>query len=328
MHKVMVAALCMISLTVQANDLLLTGRIGSSAKQLVNSPQGSRWQIQIQWMEEEGKVVQKGDPIIVFDGATEQNQLLTAQENLDRLELEYKQLELEQEQKVIDADGALRVAKMRVDKARIEASVPDGEVSAYDKGQYELELQRALLEQVKSEEALARAKQEREAEMTKKRVDIMQTKDQIEYLENIMLKLRVEAQFSGPVSYAIHPWTGEKVAAGMNVRPGWTIMDVQSTNQFQIETWIHEIDAVGLVEGTKVLITLDAFPNKSFSGTLSEISKQSESRPNWSKSAYFPAIITFDSDISLDLLPGMSVRLLLTEQAIAEAKNTKGGNNV
>ena len=49
----------LVSSNLYAEKLLLTGRIGSSTKQVVNAPSGSQ-QLQIQWMEEEGKEVEKG----------------------------------------------------------------------------------------------------------------------------------------------------------------------------------------------------------------------------------------------------------------------------
>lgn len=311
------------------NKLILTGQISSSAKQVVNAPQGSRWQIQIQWMEEEGKIVEKGQPVVVFDGATEQAQLTQNQETLDRLLLELEQLVIEQDQRVVDASGALKVSKMRVEKARIEASVPASEVAAYDKGQYELALQRAMLEQLKAEEALLRAQQEQRAEVTKKEVDIMRTQEEIVYLNNILANLNVIAQVTGPVTYAMHPWYGTKITAGMNVRASWKVLDVQSTDNFQIETWIHEIDAVGLSEQTQVNIVFDAYPQKTFVGTISALSKQSERKTQWSKSAYFPAIVRFDETPKLSLLPGMSVRMLInnTQQAAISPKISKGAPN-
>lgn len=294
-----------------AEELVLTGQISSSAKQVVNAPQASRWQIQIQWMEEEGKVVQKGQPVVVFDGANEQSQLTQNQENLDRLVLELEQLKIEQHQRVVDAEGRLKVAKMRVDQAAIEASVPDTEVSAYDKGRYELALQRAVLEKVKAEEALIRAKQEEKTDLTKKEVEILRTEEEIAYLNNILTKLNVIAEATGPVTYAMHPWTGTKVSAGMNIQAAWKVLDVQSTDNFQIETWIHEIDAVDLEENMPVTVILDAYPDRKYQATLTNLSKQSEKKPQWSKSAYFPAIASFEKMPDVNLLPGMSVRLII-----------------
>jgi multidrug resistance efflux pump len=250
--------------------------------------------LQIEWIEDEGKIVQKGEFVVIFDGASSQAQLIQNQENLDRFELELKQQEIEQAQKVIDAEGRLKVAQMRVEKARIEASVSASEVSALDKAQYELAFQRATLEQVKSYEALSAAEQEQKAEITKKRVDILRSKEEIAYLTDILSQLTVVAEVTGPVTHAIHPWFGRKIAAGMNVRPSWKVLDVQSISNFQIDTWIHEIDAVGLTENSQVTVILDAYPGTQYKGTIINLSKQSEKKVQWSKSAYFPAVVRFD----------------------------------
>lgn len=309
----LMSGLLLSSFCSDAEELILTGQISSSAKHIVNAPQGSRWQVQIQWMEDEGKIVEKGKSVVIFDGASEQAQLTQNQENLDRYELELEQLLIEQSQKVVDAEGQLKVANMRVEKARIEASVPLSQVSALDKGQYELALQRSILEKVKAEEALVRAQQEQQAEITKKQVDIMRSKEEVAYLNDILSKLNVLAQVTGPVTYAIHPWFGTKVAAGMNVRPSWKVLDVQSTSNFQIETWIHEIDAVNLNENARVTVILDAYPQNTYTGTILNMSKQSEKKTQWSESAYFPAIVSFDDLPDVNLLPGMSVRMLINK---------------
>ena len=316
---IMVGVLLLSANTSAGEELILTGQISSSAKQIVNAPQGSSWQVQVQWMEDEGKIVNKGESVVVFDGASEQAQLTQNQENLDRYELELEQLIIEQSQKVVDAEGRLIVAKMRVEKARIEASVPTSQVSAYQKGQYDLGLQRSVLEQVKAEEALVRAQQEQSAEITKKQVDILRSKEEIAYLDDILSKLNVLAEVTGPVTYAIHPWFGTKVTAGMNVRPSWKVLDVQSTSNFQIETWIHEIDAVGLTQNSQVTVVLDAYPKRTYKGEIVSISKQSEKKTQWSKSAYFPAIINFTDSPTVNLLPGMSVRLLVNREGVPNA---------
>jgi multidrug resistance efflux pump len=302
-----------------SSELLLTGKVSSSAKQVVNAPQSSRWQIQIQWMEEEGEIVNEGDVIAVFDGSNEQSRLDQNIESLERQVLELEQLKMEQERKVSEAEGSLTLAIMRVDRARIEASVPASDVSRYDKGQYDLALQRALLEQVKAEEALQRALKERSTELQKKNIDNQKVEEEIAYLEGLLNKMNVKATLSGPVSYAMHPWTQQKIAAGNNLQPSWKVMDVQASSDFQIETWVHEIDAVGLQENTQVDLVIDAYPEQRFKGAIESISSQSEKKSQWSKSAYFPAIIRFVEEPDLKLLPGMSVRIHVNKGASDDA---------
>lgn len=301
--------LSVLSHNISARELLLTGIISSSAKQVVRAPKGDRWQTPIQWMEEEGKIVERGAPIVIFDGTAELNKLLLQHENLERLELDLRKLELELEQALTDAKGNATIANLQVNKAKIEASVPDTQVSVFEKGQYELELQKALLEESKAEEEHNKVKLQKEAELTKKNIEISKTKAEIDYLNNILSQLKVLAKYTGPVSYSTHPWLEEKLSAGMNVRAGWKVIEVQSTSSFQIETWIHEIDVADLKVGAKVNIVLDAYPQKVFPGKIINLSTQSEPRVEWSKSVYFPAIVQFEKMPKQNLRQGMSVRI-------------------
>lgn len=308
----------LISTNTFADKLLLTGQIASSTKQVVSAPSGSG-QLQIQWMEEEGKIVEQGKTVVLFDGAASQAELIADEENLDRLLLEYEELKVKQQQNVIDASGLLKVAKMRVEKAAIEASVPSKQVAAFEKGQFELALQRTIVDKVKAEEALKLSLQEQRAELTKKEVNILKVKEELAYLTILLANLNVLAQVTGPVTYATHPWFGTKLSAGMNVRASWKVLDVQSTSNFQIETWVHEIDAVKLDENLEVQIVFDAYPNKKYRGVITRLSKQSERKASWGKSAYFPAIVSFDSPPDINLLPGMSVRLLVITKRIKQS---------
>jgi HlyD family secretion protein len=289
--------------------LILSGKVSSSAKQTVVAPRGSSWNIQLQWMEEEGKVVQQGDLVVVFDGAAEQSRLEQSQETLERLLLEYKQLDMRLQQELTEAQGRLKVAKMQVAKAQIEVSVNSDTLSDYQKGQNQMVLERALLEKIKAEEALKKSDKQRISGLEKKNLDILKERDDIQYYENLLTKLNVKAKHTGPVTYANHPWNGTKMASGMNVQPSWTILDVQATSDYQVESFVHEIDALNLSQGQQVSLHFDAFAEQTFSGTIASVGSQAESKPQMSNATYFPVIITFDSVPDRTLFPGMSVRI-------------------
>lgn len=311
----------LLSPLTQAESLLLTGVISSGKKQIITAPRGSRWNIQIQWMAEEGKVVQQGEQIVVFDGSTEQAKLEQNQERLETLKLELSQTRMRLEQAVTQAEGAFKLAKMRVAKAQVEASVPASEVSDYDKGQYDLALQRALLEQVRAEEKLKLAQQELQTGLQKKRIDILGVQEEIKYLHKLLAKMAISAQFSGPVNYANHPWSNTKLAAGMNVQPSWNILDVQAIGSFHVQSWVHEIDADKLQPGQPVTLVLDAFPDQKLAGRLQSMGSQAEKKPQWSNSVYYPLVVEFSQQPALKLLPGMSVRVLVDESGeLADAR--------
>lgn len=290
--------------------LILSGKVASSAKQTVVAPRGSSWNIQLQWLAEEGQIVAEGDPVVVFDGATEQARLEQSQERLETLLLEYKQLDMRLNQALTEAQGRFKVAKMQVAKAQIEVSVDSSTVSDYQKGQQQMVLERALLEKIQSQEAMKTAEKQLVAGLEKKNLDILKVRDDIQYYEKLLTKFNVIAQHTGPVSYANHPWYGTKITSGMNVQPSWKILDVQATSEYQIESFVHEIDALALTEGEKVMIKFDAFASETFMGTIEDIGSQAESKPQLSNATYFPVIIRFDTLPKRTLFPGMSVRII------------------
>lgn len=316
MHKMtesyllVIVLLCGFFTSVRADDsLLLTGKITSSQKQIVTAPKTSRWQIQIQWMEEEGTVVEKGAPIVTFDGSTLQSQLDINIERAEEVDLELKQTQMELEQSLLEAEGDFTVAEMRVEQARIEASVPEEQVSQFDKGQYELTLQRRYFELFKAQEALALAQEGLRTGVQKKQLELQKLEEEIAFQQRQLNTMTVTANFTGPVNYAMHPWSGDKLDAGINVQAAWQIMDVQAIENFQIESWVHEIDAAKVEQGEMVDVVFDAYPERSFKATLAHKSTQAEKQPQWSNSVYKPLIFEFANEPDVNLLPGMSVRI-------------------
>ncbi|MFA3792448.1 HlyD family secretion protein [Aliiglaciecola sp. SL4] len=299
-------------------SLLLTGKISSAKKQVVTAPRGRTWNIQIQWLEEEGKVVEAGDLIAVFDGSLIQSQLEANEEILETEQLELTQIKMELEQGYLEAKGALTIAQMRVEQAKIEANVPESQVSQLDKGKFELTLQRTEMELIKANENLKLAESALQTGVEKQRIQIRLIEDEIRYQSSQMEKMSVTANFKGPISYAIHPWTGEKMAAGMNARASWNIIDVQATDDFQIESWVHEIDIEHVKANKNVELVLDAYPSKKFKGKLTFLSTQTEKKVQWSNSVYYPVIFQFVDVPDLTLLPGMSVRIDIPQPAIDE----------
>jgi hypothetical protein len=121
-----ISVVFLVSSCAQANDqiTLLTGIIASSEYHLVTAPKTNRWQVQIQWMADEGSIVKEGDLVVVFDSGGIESQLEVNEEKLETDALELLKLKMDKGQAVLEADGALKLTNIMVEKTRIEASVP------------------------------------------------------------------------------------------------------------------------------------------------------------------------------------------------------------
>ncbi|WP_340680844.1 HlyD family efflux transporter periplasmic adaptor subunit, partial [Paraglaciecola sp.] len=250
-------------------SLLLTGEVSSTQSQTVTAPKSESWQIQIQWLADEGSIVQEGDLIAVFDSGGIQTELEENEENLLTQKLQLIKTEMDLTQAVTEAEGGLRLAVIQVKKARIEANIPDGEISHYEKGKFIIAFEKALLEKVKAEESLKLRVTERDTGIQKQQIEIVKLEEKIAYQKGQIEKLSVKATVSGPVSHVMHPWMQQKIAAGSNVQAAWEVVRVQAQSSYQVTSWIHEIDAAKLdTQQTNLYLILDAYPKRRYKGKI------------------------------------------------------------
>lgn len=304
---------CVVCLSSAAasEPLLITGKVSSLTTQSVTAPRTDRWQVQIQWLVEEGSVVKEGDVVAIFDSGSLDAQLEQNEDSLEtqRLELQSKQMELDQ--KVLEAEGTLAVASLQVEKARIEAQIDSNDISDYDKGQYQITLERALVDEFKAAQALEKQIQERNNTLEKQRIEITKLEENIAYQQYQLTRLQVTADIAGVVSHMYHPWTGEKITAGTTLQASMKVLKVQDTSSYEIDAWVHEIDANQIRIGQTATITLDAYPQQHYPGYITQQVSQPEKKAGWGDSAYYKIKLAFTTRPTEKLLPGMSVRVVL-----------------
>jgi len=167
------------------------------------------------------------------------------------------------EAEVLEARAALeragaRVALARSLLARREALAKEGLVSAED-----LELRRRELDLARAEAAAARARL-RAAETR-----VRQARIGLGYAT-------IRAPISGTVT-TVATREGEAVAASFAVPTFVTIMDL---DRLEVETYVDEVDIGKVRVGQEAEITVDAFPNETFTGEVRAVSPEAKVRDN------------------------------------------------
>ncbi len=309
LKKLLIITLLVQSLSLSAETIMLSGEIQSTEYQMVTVPKTQRWQVFLQWIAEEGEVVEKGDLVAVFDSGGIEAQLEQNTEQLALRQLELKQTTFTQTQELKEAKAKMRIAELEVEKRQIEASVPKGQISNYEYGNNQLDYERALLTLVKAKEQVKLAESEKDVEIRKKKLEILRLEEDIAYQRNQLEKLSVKAEITGPVTHALHPWNGKKISAGSNLQASWEVLKIQAKQRYSVVGWVHESDASKIQQDGQLALSLDAYPGLSFTGNLMAISSQPELRPLWSDGAYYRVDINFSVPPEVSLSPGMSVRI-------------------
>ena len=119
-------------------------------------------------------------------------------------------------------------------------------------------------------------------------------------------KTRFEAPFDGVVS-ALNVEQGEIVITGTMNNPGTQILVVSDLSRMLVRADVDETDVVDMKLGQKAKITVDAFPDTSFAGTVTEIGNTAK-RSTMSTvegQTNFEVEVVFDQNVP-EIRPGMT----------------------
>ena len=99
---------------------------------------------------------------------------------------------------------------------------------------------------------------------------------------------------------------GQVIAsATSNVSGGTTLMKMANLNQVQVRTLVDETDVGKVQPGQPATVTVDAFPNRPFTGTVLKIEPQAQTEQNVTM---FPVLVRIDNKEGL-LRPGMNAEV-------------------
>ena len=94
-------------------------------------------------------------------------------------------------------------------------------------------------------------------------------------------------------------------SATSNVSGGTTLMKMANLNQVQVRTLVDETDVGKVQPGQPATVTVDAFPNRPFTGSVLKIEPQAQTEQNVTM---FPVLVRIDNKEGL-LRPGMNAEV-------------------
>jgi len=218
----------------------------------------------------EGTEVKKGDYVATLDPSEVEEHIKSTREALDMLEANLEQARMDSSLNLSEARDAIRQAKDNVlDKeVKLEQSVYESK-AVQRQAQIELEKAQRNLEQKRRNYQ----QQKRKNEISVRRIEeqLRQEENHLKVLMQLKSDLIIKAPASGVVVYA-RDWDGEKRKVGSRVSrwdPRIAILPDLST--ILSVTYVKEIDVTKVYEGMPVKITIDAFPQEEFNGTVKTV---------------------------------------------------------
>ena len=306
-HAISLAIIMLTAAPLQA-DPLLTGVVEDVNAQTIEMPSlpGS-WQRRIEWMVPEGSEVSVGDVVVRLDPgdliSREEQTLtdlekrrLTAERSIDELRLQV----LDAENQLADAESAVRIAE-------IDASIPLGTIPKLDFDRYQLALETANKNLIRSQAQLLIRQQELEDIIKETALEVEQAESNYERIRAALDATDIRAEKAGFMIYQENPFNGKKIFPGETHYSGFQIAQIASREDLQIRFWVHEADIREVDEGDSLVVIADAQGSEPFATQVSWRSSQAVNRDDWSDSGYFMVLAKPAGGMPQSVMPGMSV---------------------
>jgi len=288
---------------------LLTGSLEASRAVALSVPRTPNWQVDLQWLAEDGAAVRAGDPVVELDDssfASElENQDTALAERVAELERRATEVRTQTREREFEVDRK----RSEVEKAELSADVPEGIVPRQELEERRLALAKARLELEKAEADLAAHEEGSAADLEVLRIEIRKSRREIEASRAAVRELELRTPVDGIFLVGDHPWQNRKLQVGDSVWVGLTVATIPDLASLIVEAHLPDVDDGSVAPGMAAVVTLDAYPETSFGGTVREVAPVAQDEGSESLRRFFRTVVELDETDPQRMIPGMSARV-------------------
>jgi HlyD family secretion protein len=261
--------------------------------------------LKITSMTSDGKDVQKGDTVIVFDPSEIKKAIINAQQQLEIANAEYEKLKATQQSEVEDLESDLEISRIsqEISKINFEQAVYESEVT---KKEINLKLETANIALDRAKEQIENKKKIQKEEIYQKTLNIKQLTATLDDANKSVKSLFVISPSSGIAILKDNWMTNQKWQAGDQPYSGTSLIELPDMDTMMAEVKINEVDITKVTRGLKVEIKPDAYSDTTYKGIVKTVANLAQNKDSKSKIKIFPVQIVIDGR-SKNLLPGLTV---------------------
>lgn len=288
-------------------DLYEEGEIEAINSTNITSPNIS-WRygnLKITQIIKDGKEVQTGDTMIVFDPSEVKKGVVDAESRLQMNMAELEKLMAQQQSDLeeLKADYEItrisqQISKIRFESANYEANIKKKEI--------QLNLEKANIALDRAKEQIDNRIKIQKEEIKQKNLSIDQDKARLKEANETLTKLFLISPSPG-IAIINRNWsTGNKFQVGDQCWSGFPLVQLPDLTKLRANVKINEVDISKISKGLKVEIKPDAFSDSVFSGEVTAVANLAVNKDEKSKIKVFPVEIMIN-ETDEKLLPGLSV---------------------
>jgi len=269
------------------------------------------WQYTISFMADDGSVVKPGMPVLMFKTDAIQTKLAEAQGKLAIKQSEIKNNKANEVEKFEKKAIAIEERKMELDKASRKAELPKSVLAKNDYQENQLKYKLAKMQYKSSQRDYDLSQQKAQTEEKILQAEIKKLNNDIaEYTASIS-SMNIFAKSEGIVMHKTN-WQGDKYAVGDTSWGNRRIIEVANLSQIIAKLEIAENNIKHIKLDQKVMIKLDALPDKEFKGVIKSISKVVRIKSKNQTSKILEAVVYIDVVDTEIMRPGMRLSATLS----------------
>ena len=286
-------------------DLIASGEIEAYSRAVISAPFMWGTNLQITYLEPEGNLVEKGSILVEFDDRDLKEERDLAEETIETLKADLEKLKSQQSLTISNLENTVKMNEYSLEQAKLQIKMMQFESEA--------KKQEAKIQLKEAENNLGSAKTELESQkiinksqLLQTRIKVNQAQNNLKSIDDRIERFKLHSPSKGIVVYM--DIEGERPREGLETRPGWPLMQIPDLSKMQTSFFISEIDREKIKIGMPCTVTLDAYPDSIFQGSIREISRlaQTEDNKNWLKG--FKVYADLEGTATI-LKPGMTSKI-------------------
>jgi multidrug efflux pump subunit AcrA (membrane-fusion protein) len=288
-----------------------TGELEARSNEKIHGPNPSAlrnariWQYRIEKIVPDGTVVDSGDWVANLDRSDLANKIKDRELDVEKLRMQYTKTQLDTAITLRDARDALINMKYALENKQIIVQQSIYEPPATQR-QVKLDLEKAQRTYKQAKENYILKSEKARANMKEVQAQLNKAKRKLDELNKLSREFVVYAPKAGMVIYKRN-WEGKKQGAGSQVSTWDNVVAIlPDLSAMNSKTYVNEIDISKVKKGQKAIVSTDAFPDKKFTGVVTEVANMGQQMKN-SNAKVFEVIIQLNGNDSV-LRPAMTTK--------------------
>ncbi|MCF8303460.1 MAG: efflux RND transporter periplasmic adaptor subunit [Bacteroidales bacterium] len=279
-----------------------TGELEARNSEQIYGPSGLRqiqvYQVKISKMVPDGTVVDSGDFVAELDKSEITNKIKDLESELEKLRSQYTKTRLDTSLTLRSARENLVNLQYAMEQKKIELKQSKYEPPAtIRKLEIELEKQKRELKQARENYQLKLEKAA--ADMQEVTASLNQSQRKYQQMREVQKDFTVKAPQAGMVVYKRN-WRGQKQGVGETLS-AWdnVVATLPDLSEMISKTYVNEIDISKVKTGQEVRIGIDAFPDRNYTGKVTEVANMGQKMRNSNAKVFEVNILLNESDTIL-----------------------------